>query len=89
MAITYASVLTALYDYTPDGADDEVAIKEDQMLLLLDGSDNEWWKVKIKTNSQEDSGPSGLVPKAYVEEAKPITSAKALYDYTADGDGEL
>ncbi|KAG9128371.1 cytoskeletal protein binding protein [Ceratobasidium sp. 392] len=89
MAVTYASVLTALYDYTPDGADDEVAIKEDQILLLLDGSDDEWWKVKIKTNSQEDNGPSGLVPKAYVEEAKPITSAKALYDYTANGDGEL
>ncbi|QRV76374.1 actin cytoskeleton-regulatory complex protein SLA1 [Ceratobasidium sp. AG-Ba] len=89
MAVTYASVLTALYDYNPDGADDEVAIKEDQILLLLDGSDDEWWKVKIKTNSQEDNGASGLVPKAYVEEAKPITSAKALYDYTANGDGEL
>ncbi|KAG8743612.1 cytoskeletal protein binding protein [Ceratobasidium sp. 414] len=89
MAVTYTSVLTALYDYTPDGAQDEVAVKEDQILLLLDGTDDEWWKVKIKTNSQEDNGPSGLVPKAYVEEAKPITSAKALYDYTANGDGEL
>ncbi|ELU41387.1 SH3 domain-containing protein [Rhizoctonia solani AG-1 IA] len=90
MSATYGSVLVALYDYAPPaGTEDEVAIKEDQLLLLLDGSDDEWWKVKIKTNSQEDNGDSGLVPKAYVEEAKPITSAKALYDYAANGDGEL
>ncbi|CAE6449426.1 unnamed protein product [Rhizoctonia solani] len=90
MTVTYGSVLVALYDYTPPaGAEDEIAIKEDQVLLLLDSSDDEWWKVKVKTNSQEDNGDSGLVPKAYVEEAKPITSAKALYDYTANGDGEL
>jgi hypothetical protein len=42
MAVTYTSVLTALYDYTPDSSDDEVAIKEEQLLLLLDGSDDEW-----------------------------------------------
>ncbi|CAE7122972.1 unnamed protein product [Rhizoctonia solani] len=90
MTVTYGSVLVALYDYSPPaGAEDEVAIKEDQVLLLIDSSDDEWWKVKVKTNSQEDNGDSGLVPKAYVEEAKPITSAKALYDYTANGDGEL
>ncbi|CAE6520735.1 unnamed protein product [Rhizoctonia solani] len=90
MTVTYGSVLVALYDYSPPaGAEDEVAIKEDQVLLLIDSSDDEWWKVKVKTNSQEDNGDSGLVPKAYVEEAKPIASAKALYDYTANGDGEL
>ncbi|KAH7345107.1 hypothetical protein B0J17DRAFT_638359 [Rhizoctonia solani] len=90
MTVSYSSVLVALYDYAPPaGAEDEVAIKEDEVLLLIDSSDEEWWKVKIKTNSQEDNGDSGLVPKAYVEEAKPITSAKALYDYTANGDGEL
>ncbi|KAJ1311553.1 hypothetical protein OPQ81_010037 [Rhizoctonia solani] len=90
MTVTYGSVLVALYDYTPPaGAEDEITIKEDQLLLLLDNSDDEWWKVKIKTNSQEDNGDSGLVPKTYVEEAKPITSAKALYDYAANGDGEL
>ncbi|CEL57607.1 Actin cytoskeleton-regulatory complex protein SLA1 OS=Ustilago maydis (strain 521 / FGSC 9021) GN=SLA1 PE=3 SV=1 [Rhizoctonia solani AG-1 IB] len=90
MTVTYGSVLVALYDYTPPaGTEDEVTIKEDQILLLIDGTDDEWWRVKIKTNSQEDNGASGLVPKAYVEEAKPITSAKALYDYAANGDGEL
>ena len=41
MPVTYNSVLTALYDYKPEGADDEVAIKEEQLLLLLDGSDDE------------------------------------------------
>ncbi|CAE6407278.1 unnamed protein product [Rhizoctonia solani] len=87
MTVTYGSVLIALYDYNPPaGTVDEVAIKEDQTLLLIDDSDEEWWKVKIKTNSQEDNGDSGLVPKAY---AKPIASAKALYDYAANGDGEL
>jgi hypothetical protein len=42
MTIAYTSVLVALYDYAPAaGADDEVAIKEDQILLLLDNSDDE------------------------------------------------
>jgi hypothetical protein len=29
-----------------------------------------WWKVKVKTESQDDEGPSGLVPAAYVEEVR-------------------
>lgn len=27
-----------------------------------------WWKVKFKPESQDEDGPSGLVPMAYVEE---------------------
>jgi hypothetical protein len=26
-----------------------------------------WWKIRVKTESQDDEGPSGLVPSAYVE----------------------
>ena len=78
----YLAVLKASYDYDPQ-SDDELPIKENQILLLLDKVDDEyvlsflpssqltsvcsWWKVKIKSDVSDDEGPSGLVPAAYVE----------------------
>jgi actin cytoskeleton-regulatory complex protein SLA1 len=80
---TYLAVLKAAYDYDPQPeAEDEINIKENQTLLLLEKVDDElrpsfllyqpylinvtirWWKVKVK---QDEDGPSGLVPAAYVE----------------------
>jgi hypothetical protein len=87
MADSYLAVLKAAYDYAPQ-SEDEIAIKENQLLFLLDKSDDEcvhgswglfdsdsysimhsvsWWKIRVKTESQDDEGPSGLVPSAYVE----------------------
>lgn len=86
MATSYLSLLKAVYDYTAT-SDDELSIKEDGLYFLLDDSDPDWSKVRAK--SDDDDEPSGLVPAAYLEEAPPIASAKALYDYAATGDGEL
>ncbi|KAI1789509.1 hypothetical protein LXA43DRAFT_576611 [Ganoderma leucocontextum] len=80
----YLAVLKASYDYEPQAdAADEIAIKEDQLLFLLERTDSEWWKVQVKSDSQEEEGPSGLVPAAYVEPADLIQVVKALYDYDA------
>jgi actin cytoskeleton-regulatory complex protein SLA1 len=53
-----------------------------------------WWKVKVKLDSTDDDGPSGLVPAAYVEPVSPTTFlyfsvVKVLYDYDASSSGEL
>ncbi|KAH9483050.1 Actin cytoskeleton-regulatory complex protein SLA1 [Psilocybe cubensis] len=85
---SYLAILKASYDYTPQ-SDDEIAIKEDQLLLLVEKVDDEWWKVKIKSSSQESDSPVGLVPAAYVEQAEHTSVVKALYDYEAASPGEL
>lgn len=86
MASSYLSLVKAVYDYTAT-SEDELTIKEDGLYFLLDDSDPDWYKVRAK--SDDDDEPSGLVPSAYLEEAAPISTAKALYDYAATGDGEL
>ncbi|KAG9119309.1 cytoskeletal protein binding protein [Ceratobasidium sp. 392] len=83
MVDPYISVLTALYEYTPKaGYSMTIPVKQGQMLLLLDAPNDNWWKVKIKTNFQEDNGVSGLIPRLIVQKAEPIASAEALQDYT-------
>ncbi|KAL4075896.1 hypothetical protein J3A83DRAFT_4223634 [Scleroderma citrinum] len=84
----YLAVLRAAYDYNPQ-SEDEVAIKESQIVFLLEKTDDDWWKVKIKADSQDEDAPSGLVPAAYVEPAPHTSTVKALYDYSATAPGEL
>ncbi|KAF9481963.1 hypothetical protein BDN70DRAFT_829987 [Pholiota conissans] len=83
----YLAILKASYDYEPQ-SDDEIAIKEDQLLLLVERVDDEWWKVKIKA-PQESESPIGLVPAAYVEQAEHTSVVRALYDYDPTAPGEL
>ncbi|KAF8640053.1 hypothetical protein AX17_001295 [Amanita inopinata Kibby_2008] len=84
----YLALLKASYDYQPQ-SDDELAIKENQTLFLLDRVDDDWWKVKIKPDSPDEDGPLGLVPAAYVEPADHVSTVKVLYDYEASASGEL
>lgn len=84
----YLAVLRAAYDYDPQ-SEDEIAIKESQIVFLLEKTDDDWWKVKIKTDSQDEDAPSGLIPAAYVEPALHTSTVKALYDYNAAAPGEL
>ncbi|KAH9031349.1 hypothetical protein EDB85DRAFT_1346085 [Lactarius pseudohatsudake] len=78
----YLAVLKASYDYVPRSGD-EIEIKEDQLLLLVEKTDD-WWRVKVKGDDQ-----SGLVPSAYVESAEHSSIVKAQYDYVAVAEGEL
>ncbi|KAG1770092.1 hypothetical protein EDD22DRAFT_770447, partial [Suillus occidentalis] len=84
----YLAVLKASYDYEPQ-SEDELAITENQIVLLLERTDDDWWKVKIKGESQEDDSPSGLVPAAYVEQAEHTSLVRAIYDYDSAAPGEL
>ncbi|EGN93071.1 hypothetical protein SERLA73DRAFT_127012 [Serpula lacrymans var. lacrymans S7.3] len=84
----YLAVLRASYDYEPQ-SEDEIAIKENQMLFLLERTDDDWWKVKVRGETQDEESPSGLVPAAYVEQAEHTSMVKALYDYEASAPGEL
>ncbi|KAJ3975506.1 hypothetical protein EV361DRAFT_888267 [Lentinula raphanica] len=84
----YLAVLKASYDYEPQ-SDDEIAIKENQILFLKERTDEDWWKVKIKGDSQDEVTSNGLVPAAYVEQAEHTSIVKALYDYEASAPGEL
>ncbi|TFK43561.1 hypothetical protein BDQ12DRAFT_675175 [Crucibulum laeve] len=84
----YLAILKASYDYAPQ-SDDEIPIKEDQLLYLLEKVDEDWWKVKIKGDTQETDSPVGLVPAAYVEQANHTSVAKVLYNYEAAAPGEL
>ncbi|KAG1754002.1 uncharacterized protein EDB91DRAFT_1043391, partial [Suillus paluster] len=84
----YLAVLKASYDYEPQ-SEDELAITENQIVFLLERTDDDWWKVKIKGESQEEDSPSGLVPAAYVEQAEHTSLVRALYDYDSVAPGEL
>ncbi|ETW83601.1 hypothetical protein HETIRDRAFT_155103 [Heterobasidion irregulare TC 32-1] len=82
----YLAVLRASYDYAPQ-SDDEIAIREDQLLLLVERTDDDWWKVRPRADSPDaEEQPAGLVPSAYVDQAPTV---KAQYAYDAVAPGEL
>ncbi|CAE6453895.1 unnamed protein product [Rhizoctonia solani] len=91
MPKNYISMLTALHDFTPDqsNSDTELLIKEGQLLLLLETSNDEWWRVEIKTDRQNNLSDSGFAPKEYMKEANFIAVATACNDYVARIDGDL
>ncbi|KAF2835563.1 hypothetical protein M501DRAFT_440950 [Patellaria atrata CBS 101060] len=88
--MVFLGVYRALYDYAPQG-DNELAISEGDLLFVLEKSTDEpdWWKAKKKAQSEDEEEPEGLIPNNYVEEAIPIHTSKALYDYTRQTDEEL
>ncbi|ORZ23245.1 hypothetical protein BCR42DRAFT_446948 [Absidia repens] len=84
----YLQVCVALYDYdarTPD----EINIKENDTLYVIEKEDDDWWKAEVKQVSNEEPGPIGLVPATYLEEVTPIGQVRAEYDYDAQQEEEL
>ncbi|KAJ3270203.1 cytoskeletal protein binding protein [Terramyces sp. JEL0728] len=69
-----AKVAIALYDYEPVESG-ELAIVENDMLIVLDNSDPDWWLVKHLKKHGE-----GLVPKTYVELQTPGVTRKPQED---------
>ncbi|MCJ1464561.1 cytoskeletal protein binding protein [Pseudocyphellaria aurata] len=87
--MVFLSLCTAIYDYTPQG-DNELAIKEGELVYILEKSaEDDWWKAKKRAPGEAEDEPSGLIPNNYVQEARPTHHAKALYDYTRQTDEEL
>ncbi|KAJ1918304.1 cytoskeletal protein binding protein [Mycoemilia scoparia] len=73
-------VLRAIYDYAAQD-DDEVSIKEGDIVYELDASDPNWVKIRTRPVSGNEEPAEGLAPGNYLEELPPIEKAKALYDY--------
>lgn len=66
----FVGVCRALYDYTPQAAG-ELAIAENDLLYILDKSEDDgWWKAKKKAGADDDDEPEGLIPNNYVEEVR-------------------
>ncbi|KAK4941961.1 hypothetical protein LTR28_008781, partial [Elasticomyces elasticus] len=87
--MVFLGIYRAIYDYVPHG-DNELAISEGDLLFVLEKStEDDWWKAKKKASDDEDDEPEGLIPKNYVDEAKPINKARALFDYARQTDEEL
>ena len=87
--MVFLGVYRAIYDYAPQ-SDEELQIADGDLLFVLEKStDDDWWKAKKKAATDDDDEPEGLIPSNYIEEATPIHSAKALYDYTKQTDEEL
>ncbi|KAI9746062.1 MAG: cytoskeletal protein binding protein [Claussenomyces sp. TS43310] len=85
----FLGVYKAIYDYVPHG-DSELAINEGDILYILEKSgEDDWWKAKKRATAEDDDEPTGLIPNNYVEQAQPMHSARALYDYTRQTDEEL
>lgn len=64
----FIGVYKAIYDYAAT-SEEELAMKEGDILYVLDkGGEDGWWKAKKKASADDDDEPEGLVPENYVEE---------------------
>jgi actin cytoskeleton-regulatory complex protein SLA1 len=86
--MVFIGLYRAIYDYAPQ-ADNEIAIREGDLVCVKEKGDDDWWKAKKKAQSDTDDEPEGLIPGNYVEEATPIGKANAMYEYTRQTDEEL
>lgn len=66
--MVFLSLCTAIYDYVPQG-DNELAIKEGELIYILEKSaEDDWWKAKKRAPGEAEDEPSGLIPNNYVQE---------------------
>ncbi|KAL7820511.1 cytoskeleton assembly control protein [Trichoderma aethiopicum] len=85
----FLGIYRALYDYTPN-EDAELAIKQGDLLYVLEKNDDDgWWKAKKKAGTDDEDEPTGLIPNNYVEQAETVGHARAIYEYTRQTDEEL
>ncbi|KAJ2546637.1 cytoskeletal protein binding protein, partial [Coemansia sp. RSA 1933] len=73
-------VRRAIYSYTP-AAEDELSLKDGDVLYILDNDDPDWLEAKKKQFNIDDPMEQGLVPANHTEPVASIARAKALYDY--------
>ncbi|KAK5671102.1 hypothetical protein QVD99_002863 [Batrachochytrium dendrobatidis] len=81
-------VARCLFDYEAR-TDEELTIREGDLLFITDDTDQEWWMATEKPVDAFQEAHSGLVPMSYVEEAQPISLATALYDYNPATNEEI
>jgi hypothetical protein len=60
-------VAKAIYDY--EARDEgELTIKEGNILLITDDTDQDWWEAILRPADTFEEGKKGLIPLTYVEE---------------------
>ncbi|KAI9277376.1 hypothetical protein BY458DRAFT_504776 [Sporodiniella umbellata] len=84
----YVQVSKAVYDYEAR-TEDELTVKENDILYVIEKEDDDWWKAELKQVSGEETGPVGLVPAQYLEQVTPIGRVYAEYDYQSQQEEEL
>ena len=84
----FKGLYKAVYDYDPlpENANEELAIKENDILYLindvLEDGDEGWWLFKKRLVGADLEEPIGLVPNNYIELlTDPIYKCRALYAY--------
>ncbi|KAI1306540.1 cytoskeletal protein binding protein [Mortierella claussenii] len=83
----FLRVCQALYDYDAN-TEEELTIKENDVLYILEDDDPEWWKAKLKTVDPNELHV-GLVPSNYVEPLPASGNVVGLYKYDATTEEEL
>ncbi|KAK3816577.1 MAG: SH3 domain-containing protein [Benniella sp.] len=83
----FLNVLVALYDYKAN-TNEELTIKKNDILYILEDDDPNWWKAKLKIADPNHSHV-GLVPSNYVELLYPLGTVLGLYSYEAATEEEL
>jgi len=55
-------IAKVLYDYEAT-LDDDITVHENDNVIVLDDTDDDWWKVRVVSKN----GKEGMVPKTYVK----------------------
>jgi len=74
-------IMTAIHDYVANEAD-ELSFKAGDIVYVLDMSETDWWKARIK-------GKEGQVPSNYLEATSHDGSTSPLHDAAKRGNMEL
>ncbi|KAF9360983.1 cytoskeletal protein binding protein [Mortierella sp. AD094] len=83
----FLKVCVAQYDYDAN-TEEELTIKENDVLYIIEDDDPEWWKAKLKTADPNELH-IGLVPSNYVEPLPASGTVVGLYQYEATTEEEL
>ncbi|EWC44908.1 hypothetical protein DRE_00967 [Drechslerella stenobrocha 248] len=87
--MSFLGIYRAIYLYAPQ-TDEELALKEGDLLYVLEKStDDAWWKAKKRAGPDDDEEPIGLIPNTYIEEVPPVGKLRASYDYQRQTEEEL
>ncbi len=60
-------VARVIYEYEAQ-EEGELSIKEGDMVLITDDTDQDWWEALLRPMDTFDEGKRGLIPLTYVEE---------------------
>ncbi|KAK3807308.1 MAG: hypothetical protein J3Q66DRAFT_418397 [Benniella sp.] len=77
----FLNIAVALYDYEAN-FEDELTIKRNDVLYILEDDDPNWWKAKLKV-ADPNHPHVGLVPSNCVKPLPPVGTVLGLYSYEA------